>query len=174
MDDEVKEPRVAYDHKGKMKQYREDWGEVGVKGILIMLPVEYGDYFKAMGKLLMAKKALAVIEGRDPEILDVLSNRKIRLGIDRTELLMLVALYKDYGDDSSMKDKHADASSILDLYDMMGIAKANGSMAMGEGKSASATYWWARECALALYISGAVELIKARDTSNFSLSSFKI
>lgn len=174
MNDEVKEAPKAYDYAGKMKQYREDWERVGVKGIHIMLPTEHMDHFKAMGKLLMAKKALEVIEDGDEEILDVLSNRKIRLGIERTELLVLIAKYKDYGEDAKMQEQHTDAKTILELYDMMGMAKSNGTAAIDEGKGGQASYWWARECALSLYISGAIELLNARDSAPSPIKGFTV
>lgn len=154
--------RAEY-HRDKMKKYREEWGDMGVHSISVMVPDKFKEYFQAMSKLLMAHEAMEIIEERDPDTLEILANRKLRLNLERTDVLLLVEKYKEHGDSKKLMKLNTHSNNLLQMYDLMGMAKARAADAQKNNQSDTLMYWLAREYALAMHIRGSLELFESRE-----------
>ena len=150
-------------YRDKMAEYRVEWKSMGVSATSVLLPERFKPYFTALALLLTAEDAIAAVEERTPEALDVFSNRVPRMPHSRASLHTKVLLYKD-SEDPKRQKLFAQATNILELFDLMKMAKEHAGTSQEEFHSEATLYWLSREYALSLYVRGAVEMFELRET----------
>ena len=147
-------------------KYRQAWKDMDIVAINLYVPKHIKGYFQAIAKVVQAEEILVQIEKRDPELLEVLADRQVRVGVTHEELTDNINRYRDHGGDSKLKDRFKEATNILTIYKSIGEAK----VATIEASAArprryeDEVYWQAREYAACMYVQGAVELFAIRES----------
>ena len=159
------EQRKEY-HRVKADKYRQTWKAMDIVTINILVPKKLKDYFQATAKVSVAEETIAQIENHDPELLEILADRQVRVGITREELVANVELYRDHGDDREQKDRFIKATDILKVFESIGEAKIAAIAARDDRpiRYEDELYWQAREYAACMYVQGALELFTVRES----------
>ena len=147
-------------------KYRQAWKDMDIVAINLYVPKHLKGYFQAIAKVVQAEEILVQMQTRNPELLEALADRQVRIGVSREELLDNVERYRDHGGDSKLKDRFKEATNILTIYESIGEAKAAAIEARADRpiRYDDEVYWQAREYVASMHVQGALELFTTRES----------